>query len=377
MILELAQRIVKGLPKKGKQPPHLHKKRKRTASTSDFQVAEDPRKSPPVLPDTVSAEFSGCDSRKDVVHLSEATLSKLNAFRYQPSKKQNDPVPITKQSSLPASPRTPKSEDNADKTSDTEKHNIGIKLQTVGKAQELDKSSSLSGILEDEEKCFDEDDSIFDQLIAKLEAENPQAGCTPEAANPHQHPHSTPTSSTPPISPPLLLASTPIYGPPRTPSRIPAQPTPPIKVIFRNSLQSPAPSISPLPSLNGSLRVPTCFRIADALRLLASSPNTFRAIELYATVITSTRITSTQTFQFADLFFPQRPPYLFGRYEGWKESELFDHNAAAFITPYQNTSGSPRSGHHDGAQVELLMCRTIISPASNEKASTSRGQAGK
>ena len=56
-------------------------------------------------------------------------------------------------------------------------------------------------------------------------------------------------------------------------------------------------------------------------------------IELYALVESSHRINNTQYFIFADLFFPSRPPYLVGVWEGCAANAVFEEDGRAFLGP--------------------------------------------
>ena len=81
----------------------------------------------------------------------------------------------------------------------------------------------------------------------------------------------------------------------------------------------------------------TCFRIGEALNAAcaASSSNIDSVIELYARVTSSTRerepSSSKQHFQFADLFTPDKPPFLNGVYTLWRGVELWDHGSRVFL----------------------------------------------
>lgn len=81
----------------------------------------------------------------------------------------------------------------------------------------------------------------------------------------------------------------------------------------------------------------TCFRIGEALNAAcaASSSGIDSIIELYAQVSSSTReqepFSSKQHFQFADLFTPDKPPFLTGIYTLWRGVELWDHGSRVFL----------------------------------------------
>ena len=150
----------------------------------------------------------------------------------------------------------------------------------------------------------------------------------------------TPSPPTPPVPTPATSASTPAPPEPAVPTRsqrsngLSALPTTPMAPFMRSHLPSPAPPSSVIPSLIPSRRIATCFRTAEVLRLLSPfPPGTMLHFELYACVVKSSRNTSTkiQDFTLADLFFPQRPPYLQAAYALWAGSRLFDHDSAAFL----------------------------------------------
>jgi hypothetical protein len=123
--------------------------------------------------------------------------------------------------------------------------------------------------------------------------------------------------------------------------------------FLRSSLPQLASSQSVLPSLIPHRRIPTLFRIAEVYRLLASIPPRAppQRIELYASVISSRRDfhKKTQEFTFADLFFPQRPPYLSGSSIAWVLCELFDEDSE----PFMNTASGGR------------LCRAIVQVSKN------------
>ena len=105
--------------------------------------------------------------------------------------------------------------------------------------------------------------------------------------------------------------------------------------FLRSNLPQPVPSQPFIPSLIPHRHIPTLFRIAEVHRLLARPPlvEPPERIEIYATVVSSRRglHTKGQEFTFADLFFPNRPPYLCGTYTAWQLCELFDEDSAPFL----------------------------------------------
>ena len=90
---------------------------------------------------------------------------------------------------------------------------------------------------------------------------------------------------------------------------------------------------SPILGLSNSSCLRTCFRIGEALNAatVASHTNMHHLTELYARVTYSKRDGVEQYFQFADLFRPERPPYLNGSYIGWKGSDLWEADTKSFL----------------------------------------------
>lgn len=92
---------------------------------------------------------------------------------------------------------------------------------------------------------------------------------------------------------------------------------------------------SPIPGLGTHMVLRSCFRIGEALNAasVASRSNADAIIELYARVISSERESGSfkQTFEFADLFTADKPPFLGGTYTLWKGVKLWDHDAKAFL----------------------------------------------
>lgn len=181
----------------------------------------------------------------------------------------------------------------------------------------------------------DLDDSIFDQLIADDEADWEQAliSVQPEITCSSSDTLSSLAKPGLMLPPKLPSSATPLEAPSKAKTQT--------KAIIPNSPLSPF--LRPMPStlvtvpsaisnLKPEGRIPTCFRIAELLRELSSaSPSA--AIELFATVTASARNrdSTSQSFTFADLFFPQRPPYIQGTYAKCSESELFDDDTRPFL----------------------------------------------
>jgi hypothetical protein len=117
----------------------------------------------------------------------------------------------------------------------------------------------------------------------------------------------------------------------------PITPSTVLKPFMRSPLCIEMISTLPeLPSINTERRTPTCFRIAEVLRLQAmlSEPATAQTtmVELYAKIVGCSRKDNVQTIQFADLFFPGRPPYLTGTRKIISDDTVFDIDGASPLT---------------------------------------------
>ncbi|KAL8672854.1 MAG: hypothetical protein Q9168_002692 [Polycauliona sp. 1 TL-2023] len=79
----------------------------------------------------------------------------------------------------------------------------------------------------------------------------------------------------------------------------------------------------------------TCFRIGEALNAGSDAIRTRKdaVIELYARVSYSERPTGSvkQRFQFADIFSPDKPPFLKGTYGLWKGVSIWDQDSNVFL----------------------------------------------
>ena len=181
----------------------------------------------------------------------------------------------------------------------------------------------------------DINDSIFEQIVADDDASFQEA---PSSAQPGTDCFSSDTVSSPSkpglMPPPKLPFSVSL---PKDVSNIidhrkVSQPNTPISPFIRPPGAVLVTSPSPIPMLHSTARVVTCFRLAEMFRE-KSSPSPPSAVELFATVKASARNrdSTSQSFIFADLFFPQRPPYVHGVYSKCSESELFDDDSRPFL----------------------------------------------
>lgn len=198
------------------------------------------------------------------------------------------------------------------------------------------------------------DDAIFEKIIADGEADWQEAQ---PSARVEIECFSSDSVGSPP-KPRLML-----------PPKLPPPATPPKSVINGDSQAKPASANAPIPpflrppgvalvispnmipDLYPARRVATCFRLAEMLREI-SSPSPPSAIELFATVKASARNGdgTSQSFTFADLFFPQRPPYAHGIYAKCAESELFDDDSRPFLKAGQGG--------------KVILARAIVRPKS-------------
>ena len=152
----------------------------------------------------------------------------------------------------------------------------------------------------------------------------------------------SPPLSTPPSSP--IPVSSPKPPPPEKPT---PQPNIPHIISFdaegkplpfiREPFAKPVRDRPVIHALRSEPVLRTCFRIGEALNAAcaASSSNIEATIELYARVSSSTRerepSSSKQHFQLADLFTPDKPPFLNGVYTLWRGVELWDHGSRVFL----------------------------------------------
>lgn len=94
----------------------------------------------------------------------------------------------------------------------------------------------------------------------------------------------------------------------------------PSQPFLRHIFPSPVRNRSHIQGLSSHTVLRTCFRIGEAFKASSSSPSATESrttvIELYAVLVASYYSSNTQYFTFADLFFPNRPPYLTGKWTG-------------------------------------------------------------
>ncbi|KAI4187057.1 MAG: hypothetical protein LQ346_005560 [Caloplaca aetnensis] len=208
-----------------------------------------------------------------------------------------------------------------------------------------------------EEQFFEEETYNDDDLEAALQCfDSP-----PSAQAPPKSPSDSPIQE--PTAPPRRALSTPgatstsplnAADPTKREMAPPALPTlnrasvpknVPHKVSF-DQAENPIPFIrppfpvpvrdrSPVVGLSSQTVLRACFHIGEALNAGSTALRTKQdaVIELYARVAHSERPAGSvkQHFQFADIFSPDKPPFLKGTYGLWKGVELWDKDSKVFL----------------------------------------------
>ena len=170
---------------------------------------------------------------------------------------------------------------------------------------------------------------IASSQLAQVDFLSPQADFGSMLPPSYQTPRKSSSPKNTPESLPDPLPNTADSGPvhkhasPKGPSTTP---------FLRPNFPRPVAARSSVSNLTSETRILTCFRTAEYLRAISSSsPTSGLLIELYALVISSTRVGRAQHFTFADLFFPQRPPHLHGTCTIWQGSELYEDDTRPFL----------------------------------------------
>lgn len=139
-------------------------------------------------------------------------------------------------------------------------------------------------------------------------------------------PHTAPSATRTPLSP-----TSPNTSPRHISFTSDGKPLP----FIRPHFPKPLLPHSPIPGLSPTTILRTCFRIGEALNAasLALRNSLDGIIELYCRVKHSGREANgyKQFFELADLFNPDKPPFLNAVYAIWKGVELWDHDSKAFI----------------------------------------------
>ena len=127
----------------------------------------------------------------------------------------------------------------------------------------------------------------------------------------------------------VYLSSSPSQHPPHSPSDGRLEPF--VRAPFPKRVRDRSPIVDV--TSNGVLR--TCFRVGEALNAASQAfrTGTDVIIELFARVTASTREREgyKQHFDFADLFHSERPPFLSGTYELWKDGGRWEEDSRRFL----------------------------------------------
>lgn len=95
---------------------------------------------------------------------------------------------------------------------------------------------------------------------------------------------------------------------------------------------------SPIFGISSSGALRTCFRIGEALNAASAALRTGTdvIIELFARVSASTREQAgyKQRIEFADIFHSERPPFLSGTYDLWKDGGRWEEESRVFLDEY-------------------------------------------
>ncbi|KAL9000666.1 MAG: hypothetical protein Q9169_000702 [Polycauliona sp. 2 TL-2023] len=163
---------------------------------------------------------------------------------------------------------------------------------------------------------------------------------------PQRMPPNPVTPATSPVKPAIPSSSPEAVS---TPASVKEAPTPPQTIRHKVSCDengAAIPFIRPVfpesirdrphvLGLNSRTMLRTCFRIGEALNAGSTAVRTRKdaVIELYTRVTYSERPVGSvkQHFQFADIFSPDKPPFLKGTYGLWKGVGLWDQDSKVFL----------------------------------------------
>lgn len=206
---------------------------------------------------------------------------------------------------------------------------------------------------------IDGDDTIFDD-IPDPSAEESKQLITPQSSlidhAPPQLPH-----------PAMSLSD-------RTAAILPtsASQNEPMKPFIRQERDlHPFPILTNIPTLTTTDCIRTFFRIADILRLQSSLPSAgHTTVELYAYAMSVSQRSKHQTVKFADLFFPDKPPFMIASYASWLEMlsgegpkrirmKHQDNEPPTPISTGVRKATSTTDGPHQFS-MQPKMCRAII-----------------
>ena len=225
-------------------------------------------------------------------------------------------------------------------------HQIASSCEASSKCFTTDEHFSTDDIYDDEEM-----DMRFLELQSPPSAQAPPPS-PPESPGQRLHTKSqwmrpdpiTPaTSQVKPAGPssPSIVVSTPASAEecPSPPKAIPHQLSfdeDGLAIPFiRSSFPEPIRDRSRVLGLSSRTVLRTCFRIGEALNAGSTALRTRKdaVVELYAYVSSSERPAGSvkQYFQFADIFSPDKPPYLKGTYGLWKGVGIWDVDSRVFL----------------------------------------------
>ncbi len=194
----------------------------------------------------------------------------------------------------------------------------------------------------DDTEEFDLDEEVEEELaeladwIADEHRTDVQSTAT-ELPPSHRTPQSFSSLTEPAVCVSPISASS--FPPQRGPQQSTAQLHKPsaqvLKPFTRPPFPKPLQDHSPITGIKSSTILRTCFRIGEALNAasLASRSGTTILTELYARVRFSSREPDggKQRLEFGDLFCGERPPFLSGTYELWREGGLWEEDSKVFV----------------------------------------------
>lgn len=181
-------------------------------------------------------------------------------------------------------------------------------------------------IIRSRTESFDDDEEL-DRELLNLENSTFSNINGPPPSTPPSSPVPVSISNSPPLEKPTLH--------PDIPHIISFDSNGKALPFIRPPFAKPVRDRSTIHDLRSQTVLRPCFRIGEALNAgcTAARSDLDAVIELYARVTSSTREpgSSKQRFQFADLFTPDKPPFLNGVYALWRGVELWDRGSKVFL----------------------------------------------
>lgn len=197
-------------------------------------------------------------------------------------------------------------------------HTLGTRLNVLDDKEPFDLDE------EDETELADLTAAISQNRGANLWHTATAPPTPPEAI--YDHPSAPEAARTTAV---VLLPLSPLHHPPRPASDRPLEP------FVRPPFPKPVRDRSQIVELTSTGVLRTCFRIGEALNAasLAFRTGTDVIVELFARVSASSREREgfRQHFDFADLFHSERPPFLSGTYELWKDGGRWEGDSRPFL----------------------------------------------